>query len=102
MVGAPQRIVNGWLYGGRSASRALLSARRDAGLKVHRELVVGDALYDPGHEPRRVGVHHLPDAGPELMEDVDSRVATNRRPKVVECPRSGASPIGTVSRGDSD
>ena len=61
-----------------------------------------DALFDPGHEPRRVGVHHLPDAGPELMEDVDSRVAANRRPKIVECPRSGARPIWTVSSGDSD
>src|SRR6266404_5395431 len=93
--------MGGFTAGG-SASRAFLSSRRDAGLNVARELVVGDALFDPGHEPRCVGVHHLPDARPKLVEDVDSRVAANRRPKVVECPRSGARPIWTVSSGNSN
>src|ERR1700676_2291729 len=79
-----------------------LSSRRDAGLNVPRELVVGDALFDPGHELRGVGLHHLPDARAKLVEDVDSRVAANCRPKIVECPRSGARPIWTVSSGDSD
>src|SRR6202521_5791376 len=77
-----------------------LSSRQDAGLNVPRELVAGDALFDPGHELRGVGLHHLPDARPKLMEDVDPRIAAHRRPKIVECPRSGARPIWTVSSGN--
>ena len=35
---------------------------------VPRDLVLGDALFDLGHELRRVAVDHLPDFRPELME----------------------------------
>jgi len=92
----------GGVTAGVSASRAFLSSRRDLDHVVPRELVVGDALFDPGHELRGVGLHHLPDARPKFVEDVDPRVAANCRSKIVECRRSGARPIWTVSRGDSD
>src|SRR5690349_7691295 len=67
-----------------------------------RGLVVADVLFDPGDELRRVALSHLPDAGPKLVQEVDARVAANRRAKCFERPRSGAPPIWTVSSGDRD
>ena len=65
-------------------------------------MLVGDALFDPGDEFRRVSLHYLPDARPKLVEEVDARVAANRRAKSFERRRSGAPPIWTVSSGDRD
>jgi len=73
-----------------------------AGDNFPRVLVVGDALFDFKHEPRRVALDHLPDARPKLVEDVHPRVAANRRTKIVERRRSGARPIWTRSIVDSD
>src|ERR1017187_1042054 len=67
-----------------------------------RGLVVGDTLFDPRHERRGEALHHLPDARLKLVEDIDPRVAANRRTKIVERRRSGARPIWTVSSGASD
>jgi hypothetical protein len=69
---------------------------------VAQGLVVGDALFDPRHELRRVALHHLPNAGPKLVQEVNAHVATNRRAKSFEGRGSGARPIWTVSGGDRD
>ncbi len=68
---------------------------------IPRDLVLGDALFDFGHELRRAALDHLPDFRPELMEEVDPRIAANRRTKSLERRRSGSLPIWAVSRGDS-
>jgi len=49
-----------------------------------------------------VALYHLPDTRPKLVEEVDPRVAANRRTKSSERRRSGSRPIWTVSSGDSD
>ena len=69
---------------------------------VPRDLALGDALFELGHQLRRVAFDHLPDFGPELMEEVDPRIAANRRTKSLERRRSRARPIWAVSRGDND
>src|ERR1700674_1042320 len=102
MKGNERGYSMGGVTAGLSVSRAFLSSRRNLDHVISRELVVGDVLFDPGHELRGVGLHHLPDARPKLVEDVDSRVAANRRPKIVERRRSGACPIRTVRSGDSN
>ena len=66
------------------------------------DLVVGDALYDPRLELRRLALYHLPDARPKLAEEVDPRAAANRRTKIVERRRSGSRPIWPVSSVDSN
>jgi len=43
-----------------------------------RDVIVGDAVFDPRHELRREALHHLQDARPKLVQNVDPRVATNR------------------------
>ena len=63
---------------------------------------MGDALFDLGHDLRRVALDHLPDFRPELVEEVDPRIAADRRAKSLERRRSGSRPIWAVSRGDSD
>ena len=45
-------------------------------------------VFDLGNELRRVALDHLPDFRPELMEEVDPRIA-NRRTKSLERRRSG-------------
>jgi len=67
---------------------------------VPGDLVVGDALFDLGHELRRVAVDHLSDLRAELMEEVNPRIAANRRTKSLERRRSGPRPIWAVSRSD--
>src|SRR6266550_6273218 len=64
--------------------------------------LVGDGRSDSEYELRRVAFYHLQDARLKLVQEVESRVAANRRTKIVECPRSGARPIGTVSSVDRD
>ncbi len=59
---------------------------------VSRGLVVGDVLFDLRHELRRVALHHLPDARPELVEEVDPCIAANRRTKSLERRRWGSRP----------
>src|SRR6185369_13776623 len=51
---------------------------------------------------RSVAVDHLPDFWPELIEEVNPRIAANRRTKSLERRRSGSRPIWTVSRSDSN
>ena len=58
-------------------------------------------VFDLGNELRRVALDHLPDFRPELMEEVDPRIAANRRTKSPERRRSGSRPIWAVSRGDT-
>ena len=55
-----------------------------SGVDVIQGLVVGDALFDPRNELRRAALHHLPDVGPKLVEEVNARVAANRRAKSLE------------------
>ena len=55
-----------------------------SGDDVPEGLRVGDALFDPGDELRPAALQHLPDAGPKLVEEVDTRVAANRRAKSFE------------------
>src|SRR5437016_3122592 len=69
---------------------------------VAQGLVVGDALFDPRHELRRAALHHLPNAGPKLVQEVNAHVGANRRAKSFEGRRSGARPIWTVSGRDRD
>src|SRR3977135_480158 len=83
---------------GRSTART--SPWRDD--NVPGDLVVGDALFDFGHELRRVAVDHLSDFRAELVEEVNPRIPANRRTKSLERRRSGSRPIWPVSRGDSD
>ncbi len=64
--------------------------------------LVGDGRSDPGHELWRVAPYDLQDARAKLVEEVQSRVAANRRTEIVECLRTGARPIGTVSSVDRD
>src|SRR5579864_106911 len=73
-----------------------------SGDDVPQGLVVSDALFDPGDKLRRAALQHLPDAGPKLVEEVDARVAADRRTKSFERRRSGAPPIWTVSSSDRD
>ena len=73
-----------------------------SGDDLPRGLVVADVLFDPGEELRRAALHHLPDAGPKLVEEVDAHVAANRRAKSFERHRSGAPPIWTVGSDDRD
>src|SRR5271157_2801312 len=82
------------------ADHEKLSCRDEDG--VPRDLVVGDALSDSGYKLRREALHHLPDAGSKFVEDVNPRVAANRRTKIVEWRRSGPRPIWTVSSVDSN
>ena len=42
------------------------------------------AALDLGHELGRVAFDHLPDFRPELMEEVDPRIAANRGTKSLE------------------
>lgn len=49
--------------------------------RVPRDLVVGDALFDLGHQLRRVALDHFPDFWPELMEEINPCIAANRRTK---------------------
>ena len=63
---------------------------------------MGDALFDLGHDLRRVALDHLPDFRPELVEEVDPRITADRRAESLERRRSGSRPIWAVSRGDSD
>src|SRR5271156_3824190 len=58
------------------------SSCRDGG-DIPRDLVAGDARFDPRHELRCEALHHLPDAWPKLVENVHPRVAANRRTKIV-------------------
>ena len=46
--------------------------------------MVDDAIFHPGNELRGAALHHLPDAGTKLVEEVDARVAANRRAKSFE------------------
>src|SRR5260370_31669572 len=73
-----------------------------SGVDAAQGLVVGDALFDPRHELRRVALHHLPDAGPKLVQEVNARLAANRRAKSFVRRLSGAPPIWTVSCEDLD
>ena len=59
--------------------------------------VMAMAFTDPKHEVRSVALHHTQDAWPKLVEKVAPRVAANSRTKIVETPRSGLSPIRTVT-----
>ena len=68
--------------------------------RVAQGLIVGDALFDPRDELRRVPLHYFPDTGLKLVEDVDARVAANGRCESFERRRSGARPIWAVSGDD--
>jgi hypothetical protein len=58
---------------------------------------VDDAPCDPEHEVRRVALRYLADARAELVEEIEPRVAAERRTQIVERIRSGSRPIWTVS-----
>src|ERR1700693_4430643 len=65
-------------------------------------LVVGDALFDPRLELRRVALYHLPDARAKFADEVEPRAAANRRTKIVERSRTGSRPVWPVSSVDSN
>jgi len=49
-----------------------------------------------------VALYHLPDTWREFVEEVDSRIAADRRTKIGETRRGRTRPIGTVGGVDSD
>ena len=69
---------------------------------IRHGLVVGDPRFDPGNELRSMAPDHLPDAGSELVEEINPGIAANRRTKSFERGRRGSPPIWTVSGGDRD
>jgi hypothetical protein len=80
------------------SNKALFCRDRNEILRVQAP---GNAVFDPRHELRGEALHHLPDVRLKCVKDTDTRVAANRRTKIVECRRSRSCPIRTVRGVDS-